>query len=119
MGIGINVNIEGKDFPPDVRSIATSIQIELGRRVPRLLILRSILKHFDRYYRQVLEGRPDELFERIKERSVVLGKRVRVRTLRQQFEGKALGIATPGFLIVERDDGRLERILAGDVEILD
>lgn len=34
IGIGINVNMKLKDFPPDVRAIATSIREELGKITP-------------------------------------------------------------------------------------
>lgn len=41
MGIGVNTNIEG--FPEDLKSIATSIKMELGREVDNKEILKRIV----------------------------------------------------------------------------
>jgi BirA family biotin operon repressor/biotin-[acetyl-CoA-carboxylase] ligase len=41
-GIGLNTNIE--EFPENLKNIATSLRIELGKKVNNKLILKKILK---------------------------------------------------------------------------
>ena len=46
IGFGINVNMAEEEFPPELRSIATSILIETGRRCSLNALLRTILKQY-------------------------------------------------------------------------
>jgi len=47
-------------------------------------------------------------------RSTTLGRRVRITTRSCEFEGRAETLEADGALLVRRDDGRGERVLAGD-----
>ncbi|HUI91379.1 MAG TPA: biotin--[acetyl-CoA-carboxylase] ligase [Chitinivibrionales bacterium] len=49
VGFGINVNIEMKTFPEDIRGIATSLLIETGKKHNEYALLRNILEWFWRY----------------------------------------------------------------------
>ena len=46
IGFGVNVNMRRDDFPPELRSIATSILIETGRKCSLSALLRTILKQY-------------------------------------------------------------------------
>ncbi|MCI0569420.1 MAG: biotin--[acetyl-CoA-carboxylase] ligase, partial [Myxococcaceae bacterium] len=50
--------------------------------------------------------------------SSTLGQDVLVRTDRAELRGRAVDIDVSGALLVRREDGTLERVLAGDVEQL-
>jgi BirA family biotin operon repressor/biotin-[acetyl-CoA-carboxylase] ligase len=39
---------------------------------------------------------------------------VQIRTLRKSFEGEAIDIDEFGALIIRKDNGHLERVIAGD-----
>jgi BirA family biotin operon repressor/biotin-[acetyl-CoA-carboxylase] ligase len=39
---------------------------------------------------------------------------VQIRTLRKSFEGMAIDIDEFGALIIRKDNGKLERVIAGD-----
>ena len=50
LGVGINVNVDREALPPYLRKRATSLKEESGREVPRLAVLREVLRRLDRYY---------------------------------------------------------------------
>lgn len=46
IGFGINVNTGEEEFPPELRTIATSVLIETGKKCSLSALLRTILKQF-------------------------------------------------------------------------
>ena len=79
VGIGINVNLSVRDFPEDIRNIATSIKIEKGREFRRSDILQAVLENMEDMYLNYFD---DDNFERLlqeyRDYSVVLGKKYRL-----------------------------------------
>jgi BirA family biotin operon repressor/biotin-[acetyl-CoA-carboxylase] ligase len=118
VGIGINVNLSVQDFPDEIRDIATSLIIEKGREFNRAVIVRAVLQEMERSYVQGLRG--DNFVLLLKEyegRSVIFGKNIRVIGPAYEFSGYAEGFGEDGSLLLRLDDGRLEKVLAGDVSI--
>ncbi|MFO7154353.1 MAG: biotin--[acetyl-CoA-carboxylase] ligase [Caldicoprobacter oshimai] len=118
VGIGLNVNLSFEDLPEDIRDIATSLRIEKGKEFNRADIIKSILQEMEKGY---LQGLRDDgfagLLKEYERRSVILGKRIRVIGVDGQFSGYAQGFGLDGSLMLRLDDGRVERILAGDVSL--
>jgi len=56
----------------------------------------------------------DRLLEEWSIRSATLGRRVRITSRVGEFEGLAEGLEADGSLAVRRDEGLLERVIAGD-----
>jgi len=56
IGIGINVNMEAGDFPPDIQHIATSIKEESGKPQSRSFIVAEILKEIGRWYEVLIRA---------------------------------------------------------------
>ena len=46
--------------------------------------------------------------------SCTLESRVQIRTLKNSFEGEAIDIDEYGALIIRKDNGKIERVIAGD-----
>jgi BirA family transcriptional regulator, biotin operon repressor / biotin---[acetyl-CoA-carboxylase] ligase len=113
-GIGVNVNHER--FPSELAEEATSLRIESGRPQSRERILIELLPAVDRYV-GILEQRGAaailELFSR--RSSYASGKRVVVRQGDSELRGTTAGLNDAGFLVVRKDDGSDEIILAGGV----
>jgi len=114
VGIGVNVNLEPSLFP-DITATATSLRAVLGKEVSRLEVLRALLVEFDRYYRALRRGEP--VFDEWRRRLITLGQEVRVRMGDVVEEGYAEGVDEEGRLILQRDDGSLVHIVAGDVTL--
>ena len=117
LGIGVNVNLRGDDLPADLRPIATSLAIERGAPVPRALFAAAVLSALEEW----LDRHAEEGFAPVraawKEMSDTLGREVRVRSNAVDLEGLAEDVDEGGALLVRTSAG-LERVLAGDVEML-
>lgn len=118
VGIGLNVNLSIEDFPEDIKGIATSLKIEKGEEFHRVDIIKAMLQEMEKGYLQKLDDDGfAELLKEYERRSVILKRRVRVIGVGGEFLGYAEGFGEDGSLMLRLDDGRLQRILAGDVSI--
>lgn len=114
-GIGFNLNASPSDFPPELRSLATSLSIETGEVTSRSRFAATFLNHLETW----LDRHEKKGFRPIRERylalSTILGERVRLVDGETTLEGIVEDIDETGALILEDDDGGYTRILTGDV----
>jgi BirA family biotin operon repressor/biotin-[acetyl-CoA-carboxylase] ligase len=116
LGLGLNVNWH-PDKGRTLSSPATSIRAETGKRVSRRELLVETLLRFEGYYKDVLSGRLEKVYERWNDFSLVLGKQVVVESDGMKITGKALGIDQDGALIIQDPEGKEQRIIHGDVSL--
>lgn len=119
LGIGVNLNMAADQFPTNLRSPATSLLIEGGKVVPRLEFTRQLLQKTDRLYARYLESGFDVVRAAWEERCNMLGRRVEVDFQHSRLTGIARGIDEAGALLLTLPDGTEERVLAGDVKLLE
>lgn len=117
MGIGINVNIKTKDFPDDIREIATSLQRETTQNISRHVLLRNILQQLEALYNCIKADGFDPVFAAWRTMNCTLGHEISVSSANQQFIGMARDIDDEGALIVEKQGGGFERVIAGDISV--
>jgi BirA family biotin operon repressor/biotin-[acetyl-CoA-carboxylase] ligase len=117
IGIGMNVNLRLGDFPPEIQSLATSLSQELGREIPRLSVIRSLLVEIEKLYLTLRAG--GSLYEEWRDNLVTLGQRVRVKSAEDIYEGVAESVDRDGSLLLRGAHGQLTRIIAGDVTLHD
>lgn len=116
IGTGINVNI--REFPDDIKDTATSLAIEKGETVLRAPIIAKTMEYFENYYEKFLKtGDLSLLLEDYNRILVNQNQVVKVLDPQNTFEGIAKGIDEKGQLLVEREDGSLEKIFAGEVSV--
>ena len=117
--IGIGINVHQQQFPPDLRNLATSLQIETGRAWPRQELLVALLQSL---HREVLalsapanaNAATQSILERLERASSwVRGKQVRVEEM-EGFAGVTEGLDTRGFLQVRTPEG-LRTVFSGGV----
>jgi BirA family biotin operon repressor/biotin-[acetyl-CoA-carboxylase] ligase len=117
LGIGVDVNMEMGELPADVMTLATTLAGETGQKIDRAALLRQILRELDHWY-QVFLGQEADVLKEWKNLNMTIGKRVIVSGAGEMLEGLAQGIDDDGRLIVERGDGSVRHVAAGDVTIV-
>lgn len=115
VGVGINVNLSEKDFPPDIIESATSLRIAAGRDIDRGELLEGILRYFDNWYGVLIRGQKERIINRWKEFSLTIGKDVKVITGDRVIKGLAMDIDEDGRLLLQLPSGEIKRIDSGDI----
>lgn len=116
IGTGINVNIT--EFPEEIRETATSLCIEKGETVLRAPVIAKTMEHFERFYDKFIQTSDlSLLMEDYNKRLVNKDAKVKVLDPRKEFEGTARGIDEKGQLLVEKQDGSMEAVYAGEVSV--
>jgi BirA family biotin operon repressor/biotin-[acetyl-CoA-carboxylase] ligase len=118
VGIGVNLNSGADDFPPDVRALATSIQLASGRHVDRARFAARLLSALDARYECFLRDGLSAILPAWAERDALRGRAVQVRVGNDVVDGIADGLTDAGRLRL-RTDGGAREILAGDVTVVD
>jgi len=115
VGLGLNVNLEPDELPGGMLVPATSLSRVLGRRIDRRPLLWSFLQAVERRYERfkVGVGPVGEWGRRLH----TLGEQVVVRSGDEVIAGLAEAVDLHGALLVRQVDGRLRRVLAGDVTL--
>ncbi|UFJ42748.1 biotin--[acetyl-CoA-carboxylase] ligase [Brevibacillus humidisoli] len=116
IGIGVNVNTLVEEYPPELRTIATSLRIEAGRKVRRASLIQTFCTEFEQLYREYLRLGFEPIRARWEAYSVTLGKQLTVRTLNETIEGRAVGLDADGILIVEDAKGVQHKVYSADIE---
>ena len=114
VGIGLNVNQER--FPGELAGLATSLRQETGKTQSRMELLVRLLREFESDYNRFLrEGIAGVIQRFAVVSSYAHGKKVRVTSSTESYVGTTAGLGPEGLLQVEREDGRVVTVIAGDV----
>ena len=116
VGLGLNVNL---DFAgqPELAKKATSLSLELGKRVSRLPLLRRILEEIERRYEVLQSGDYERIHGEWRSRLSTLGKEVTVTDGSWSETGLAHDVDLDGALILRCQDNTLLRVITGDVSL--
>ena len=115
LGIGVNLNLTAELLPEELRDIATSLLILTERSVDRNAFAGELIHSLDRCYGELEQRGFPFIADRWESFFELKGRKVKVEMGDRQLLGTARGIDRDGALIVERADGALERVIAGDV----
>lgn len=118
LGIGVNLNMSAEQFPIDLRYPATSVATETGAAVSRLAFTRMLLRQLDQLYQLYLDQGIEPILKLWQALFPLQGGRASVDLQGTLLCGRVEGLDADGALLLRLDDGRLERILAGDVRPL-
>ena len=115
IGVGINVNI--REFPEEMADKATSLYLESGKEFDRSQIPGLVMEAFEEYYEKFaatcdLSGLKEEY------ESILANYNQPVRVLaKEPYGGVARGITDGGELLVEKTDGTIVAVSAGEVSV--
>ena len=119
VGVGVNVNMGSiEEFPDEIRETATSLRIESGKQINRAVLVEHILERFEQNYEKFeqtldLSG----LLDAYQSHLVNVDAQVRVLDPAGEYTGISHGINTTGELIVEKEDGSIVNVYAGEVSV--
>lgn len=111
IGIGLNVNNDKKTLV----SGATSLKEHKKENINRISLLQEILRRIEANYLLLQKKGARPIAEKWRDYSITLGRRVKVYCHKQHLEGEAADIDTDGGLLVRKDSGVMEKVMAGDV----
>jgi BirA family biotin operon repressor/biotin-[acetyl-CoA-carboxylase] ligase len=106
--LGIGLNVGTREFPNELREIATSLALA-GTDTTLDDAQRALLEELDRWLAEPAAA----ILDAWRERDALRGSRVRW----EGGEGTAAGIDDGGSLLVETDDGELITLGAGEVHL--
>lgn len=116
IGVGINVGLQ--EFVPELCGKAACLKKEWGVDIAREELLAEILSAFFEEYEQFLSVLDLSFMkERYNSRLVNHNREVCVLEPKGNYRGTARGINEKGELLVERENGTVEAVYAGEVSV--
>lgn len=118
--VGIGINLNQTEFPPEIAAVATSVRLATGQEQSREALLLALLLafHGEMISLETKIPRGAGIVPRMESASTwVRGKRVRViegEDSSNGFEGTTAGLDARGFLLVNTLDGR-RTVVSGSV----
>ncbi|MBI3417773.1 MAG: biotin--[acetyl-CoA-carboxylase] ligase [Verrucomicrobia bacterium] len=117
LGIGVDVNLTTADFPAELRRLATSLKMEMGKEWPRAELAAGILHELDRNYARLGAGEFEVIADEWADHCTTLDCNVSIRVGPRKIEGRAESLDADGALLVRTEHGHLERVIGGDVTL--
>ena len=117
LGVGVDVNLTANEFPAEVRKVATSLRVELGKPIPRAQLATAILRELDRDYARVCSGHFSEVADEWEEHCTTIGQQAVITVGDRRIRGCAESLDDDGALLLRTEHGHLERIIGGDVTL--
>lgn len=118
--IGIGINLNDDAFPPELKTIATSISSLTGRAPDTERLLHSLIRALNQRYKilQAANGAAETIRQWSQHSSYAQGRSVRVQLETEKFDGWTRGLEPDGALRVETFTGEIRIVRAGDVTSL-
>ena len=116
--VGVGVNVNEKEFPEELADKATSLYLEGNKVEDRKVLIKDILERFSEDYEHFLEEESLAFMKDEYNQMLVNCKReVRVLDPGNEYTAVAHGINEVGELLVEKADGSMEAVYAGEVSV--
>jgi BirA family biotin operon repressor/biotin-[acetyl-CoA-carboxylase] ligase len=118
--LGIGINLSERAYPPELHEHATSIEGATGKVADSERVLAALVAQLTRRYAQLHTpaGQSEIIKDWSANSSYASGKRVRVHTATEIFNGTTRGLEPDGALRVETATGETRIVRAGDVHAL-
>ena len=116
VGIGINCLHSSEDFPPELRSMATSLSACAERSITPQVLEPHLIKAFADFSQSLTQGK-HLLLEKYRKDCVTLGKEVSLCQGESLRHGTAFDLDSDGGLLVRFPDGHIETIAFGEVSV--
>lgn len=117
IGIGINCHQTVESFPPELRDVATSLDLVAGGRCDRITLARRTLTSLDQWLRTA-EKNEDRVIETWGCLSTQLAQRLTLACNGRTFTGHCIGIDPVNGLILQLDRGGVRMFDAAHTTII-
>lgn len=115
--VGIGLNVNSAEFPPEVAEIATSMRVAASREFSPAEVLREIIARFS-VRRLQIGGDFAQVISAVNQRCVLTGKRVSLKAADGPRIGTVEGIAAGGELLLRTETGLQRLIQADEVRLI-
>ena len=115
--IGIGINVNQIQFPPELKDIATSLKLEFGKDINRTDLIKSLIIQLDVQYNELQNNKVQVLVDEWTRNSDLLGKTISINKGNQIINGKAIRLDNRGRLIILNDSGKEVAFDSGEVRI--
>ncbi len=115
IGIGINVNHES--FPGKISGKASSLYLELGKKLDRNDFFRCVIKKLDKVLSDFLVSFSSEDLNEFRRLCATIGRNVSVKRNGILLEGKATDLTPGGELVITDNSGKEYIINSGEVTV--
>lgn len=113
LGAGLNVNNDKKSLI----SGATSLKEQKKEEVNRIVLLQEALRAMEANYSIFQKQGSGPVLDKWRAYNMTLGRRVKVFARNEHVAGEAFDIDRDGGLLVRKDSGVIEKVMAGDVHL--
>ena len=115
IGIGINVNM--REFPEEIREIATSLALCADKTIRCAELIAAVAGAWEYYYKKFLKTKDlSLLMEEYNQMLVNVDREVKVLAPKGEYTGISRGINEKGELLVEANQ-ELRTVLSGEVSV--
>lgn len=111
--VGIGINLKRGEHSPEVRSLMTSFE-DLGIEVDEQALLLATVKSF---FSSLDKFDSDEITEKYRSLSSLIGRRVNVSAGNDVITATALTIDNDRAIVIRLDDGSIKKYFSGDVSL--
>jgi len=115
VGIGINANIDHRDFPEDIQENTISLKEVSGKEILQVNLVQVFLQEFEKYYEILKRKEFSSILKEWKLYSHTLGRKIRVDMGERIITGEAVDINEEGALVLKKEDGELVEIISGTI----
>jgi BirA family biotin operon repressor/biotin-[acetyl-CoA-carboxylase] ligase len=118
VGIGINVNLDNKDIPEDLRLKASSLRIESGKEFNRKKVVAEILNKLEPLYKEFVESNDlNKSIEICRENSILIGREVKIVDRNEVYLAYVCGLSDEGYLIIKDKNGNTKELISGEISV--
>jgi len=116
-GVGINISQRQEDFPPELRSQVTSLEMAAGKSVDRWAVLTAVLQALETSYLAYLGGKEQTILQQWLQRCLHLECGIRVvRDNGSVLEGQCVGIDQAGRMLLRTQSEEIHAVDTGVVD---
>ncbi len=116
--VGIGLNINQNRFPEEIKNIATSLRIIIKKVFYRKLFLKYITENFFHLYNNYYnKNKFNSILKEWKKYCDTIGKNVTLITRKKTLYGKAVGIDKNCNLLLKLKNGKVIKIMEGEVSV--